>query len=68
VNIIIGLGLTETGFPGYSVFGGFADLVWIQNQTRQRVSLRYVAAEYTSPLRFAILDGASDGGRGSDWL
>jgi len=58
-SIIVGLGLTETGFPSYGVFGGFADLVWPGG----RVSLRYTGVEYTSALRFAILDGASDGGR-----
>ena len=60
-SLIVGLGLTETGFPAYSVFAGFADLFF--GPGRGRVSLRYVAAEYGSPLQGEVLSDASDGSR-----
>jgi hypothetical protein len=58
-SLIVGLGLTETGFPAYSIFGGFADLYF--GPGKGRVSLRYVAAEYGSPLQGDILNDSSDG-------
>ncbi len=58
-SIIVGLGLTETGFPSFSVFGGFADLYF--GPGKGSVSVRYVAAEYGGPLQFDILSDASDG-------
>ncbi len=58
-SLIVGLGLTETGFPAYSVYGGFADLYFGPGQGR--VSLRFVAAEYGSPLQGDVLNDSSDG-------